>query len=916
MRPPRPWVQALALTLTTAFTLALVPGARAEPPDASELVQPVLKNSAPITYPESLLEQKDPPQGRVIVKFVVGVDGVPKELEVTEALHPELDALALAAVATLRYEPATYRGQPVELVMSVAIDIAAPERQPVTKDTSQDGAPSEGSQKADGEDPGEGGDTVELDEDGPVRLSGAILEAGRRTPVVGAAVLVVPAPPDLPLGKIRRKTYDDDDEGSEPAWSVRVYTDEQGAFELRGVPDGRVQIVVLAQGFERLDYVEELAPGERLELKYFQTRLVTNPYKTTVTSRRNEPDEVVRRSISVEEINNLPGSQGDALKSIQNFPGIARAPFGIGLLVIRGSAPADSNTYLGYHRIPQLFHFGAIASVFNSDILAQIDFIPGNFDSRYGDAIGGVINVAPRKGRRDGFHGYVDADVFDIGALVEGPVGKGSWAISARRSYIDAILPAVVPEDAGLGLVQAPRYWDYQGLFDYPLGGGEFSVRLFGSDDAIALVTQGANDEEVDERNEFGTGIAFHRADLVYRKQDGPWEFLITPSYRYQVADGNGGNLFNFTLTNHDLSFRAEMTYWMTKRASLRIGTEANIGTYAVAANAPSFPADIGLGGTDIENIASFSGVYVDPALYLTATIGLGERFTLYPGVRAQHYGVASNKSAVDPRVRFSWQVADRTTLKGGVGMFSQSAEITQYAPTWGNPDLGVERSVHTSLGVAQALPLEMSLEVTGFYKYVWDRIQSSTAFLRDEDTGIRFENLDNSGFGQIFGMELLFRKALTNRLFGWVSYTLSKSIERVRPGEPYVNFGFDQPHILTLLGVYKLPRNFQIGARFRLVSGNPDTPITDGVFDAEDGGYLPLPGATNSDRLPAFHQLDIRVDKRWILRRAAFNLYLDIQNIYNRQNVETWNYSYNFQARAPTSGLPIVPSLGLRISW
>ncbi|MCA9720675.1 MAG: energy transducer TonB, partial [Myxococcales bacterium] len=601
---------------------------------------------------------------------------------------------------------------------------------------------------------------------------------------------------------------------------------------------------------------------------------------------------------------------------IQNFPGIARAPFGVGLLVIRGAAPADSNTYLGYHRIPQLFHFGAISSVFNSDILAQIDYIPGNFDSRYGDAIGGVINVAPRKGRRDGFHGYVDADVFDIGALLEGPVGKGSWAVSARRSYIDALLPAVVPEDAGLGLVQAPRYWDYQGLFDYPLGGGEFSVRVFGSDDGVELVTQSANDEEVDERNQAGTGIAFHRADLVYRKQDGPWEFLITPSYRYQVADGNFGNLFNFALTNHDLSFRAEMTRWLTRRASIRVGTETIIGSYDVAASAPSFPAGGGLGSTDITNLANFNGVYVYPALYLTATIGLGERFTLLPGARAQYFGLTFNKTAVDPRLRFSWQVAERTSIKGGVGMFTQSPEITQFAPVWGNPELGLERSVHTSVGVAQELPFAMSLEVTGFYKHVWDRIESSSALLRDDDTGFRIENWQNRGYGQIFGMELLFRKNLTDRLFGWVSYTLSKSLEQPDPGGPYRNFSFDQPHILTLLGVYKLPRDWQIGARFRLVSGNPFTPVTDGVYDAEDGGYLPLLGATNSGRLPAFHQLDIRVDKRWILRRAMFNLYLDIQNIYNRQNVEAWNYNFDFTQRAATSGLPIIPSLGLRISW
>src|SRR5690606_11179096 len=151
--------------------------------------------------------------------------------------------------------------------------------------------------------------------------------------------------------------------------------------------------------------------------------------------------------------------QGDALKAIQNFPGVARAPFGIGLLVIRGSDPTDSAVFLGEHEIPQLFHFGGLTSVLNADVISQIDYIPGNFDARYGDAIGGVIDVKTRPGRRDGYYGYVDSDLFDTGVMVEGPVGKGSFVLSGRRSYIDLLLPAVLPDDAGLEVAVASRYY-------------------------------------------------------------------------------------------------------------------------------------------------------------------------------------------------------------------------------------------------------------------------------------------------------------------------------------------------------------------------------------------------------------------------------------------------------------------------
>ena len=113
-----------------------------------------------------------------------------------------------------------------------------------------------------------------------------------------------------------------------------------------------------------------------------------------------------------------------------------------------------------------------------------------------------------------------------------------------------------------------------------------------------------------------------------------------------------------------------------------------------------------------------------------------------------------------------------------------------------------------------------------------------------------------------------------------------------------------------------KLPKGWQVGGRFRLVSGNPDTPVIGAVYDSAGDFYLPINGTTNSDRFPAFHQLDVRVDKKWTWKRASMTLYLDIQNLYNRQNTEFWIYSYDFSGRRPVAGLPIIPSLGTKIEF
>ncbi|EDM75052.1 tonB family protein [Plesiocystis pacifica SIR-1] len=887
----------------------LAPAEEASP--ESELVPPTAKGSVAIQYPEALLEREEPPGGTVIVQYVVGVDGQTKELEVLQSVDPELDRIVVEAVDALEFEPALYRGQPVEVVLSVAVEIGPPEPAP-EPDTDTETETGEGTL------PGafdSDGTQAPGDAEAPVAIRGRIREAGQRTPIEGATVIAVPAPEGWPLGQIRGKRYE---EAVEPQWQVQATTDAEGRFELRGVPPGRVRIIALSRGYERLDSIEELAGGGAiLELEYFDRRLPSNPYRTEVTVDRELP-EVTRRTITPEEINLLPGTQGDALKSIQNFPGVARPPFGAGLIVVRGSAPSDTKTYLGYHEIPQLFHFGALTSVFNSDILAQIDFIPGNFDARFGNAIGGIINVQPRKGRRDGYHGYIDSDLFDTGVLVEGPIGKGSFALSARRSYIDALLLAVIPAGSGIDFNVAPRYYDYQALFDYPVGPGNFSVRVFGSDDQLEVVAPSVNEEEADANDGFDTQIAFHRVDMVYEAEQGPWSFLFTPSYRHEQLGGVGGDIFSFRVTRDVFNLRAELGYRLSKRAGLRIGTEVAAGEYSLEARAPGFPQP-GQGDNGEFLAADLGGAFGSFSLYSTATIAASDRLVLYPGVRLAYNGVVLNRAGLDPRFRLAWKLTEDTTFKAGVGLFSQYPDVFELNDVWGNPNIALERSIHTSAGVAHMFDsIDLLVEGTAFYKYVYDLAVPTDVLLINNGAGATIvpERFDNAGYGHVAGVELLVRKNLTNNLFGWVSYTFSRALYDLDDGWGLIPFDFDQPHILTAIAVYKLPRGWSLGGRFRLVSGNPYIPVYNGIDDVSTGGTFPLEGPRNSERNPAFHQLDVRVDKKWTWRYVGLNAYVDIQNIYNRRNIEGRTYAYDYTQFNVLAGLPILPSVGLKLDW
>jgi hypothetical protein len=171
----------------------------------------------------------------------------------------------------------------------------------------------------------------------------------------------------------------------------------------------------------------------------------------------------------------------------------------------------------------------------------------------------------------------------------------------------------------------------------------------------------------------------------------------------------------------------------------------------------------------------------------------------------------------------------------------------------------------------------------------------------------------DNNGVGRVYGVEVVARHETHAGFTGWLAYTLSRSTRRDSGETSYRLFQYDQTHILTAVGLYVLPRNWQLSSRLRLISGNPQTPAISSVFNSADGSYQPIYGSRFSSRNPYFCQFDVRIDKRWIFNKWMLNAYLDIQNITNRKNVEDPQYNSDYTQSSSTPGVPILPILGIR---
>ncbi len=321
----------------------------------------------------------------------------------------------------------------------------------------------------------------------------------------------------------------------------------------------------------------------------------------------------------------------------------------------------------------------------------------------------------------------------------------------------------------------------------------------------------------------------------------------------------------------------------------------------------------------------SITGGAFQPAAYAEMEITPDSRSRVVPGVRLDWFNITKQWD-FSPRVNARYVVHDefpKTTLKGGVGLYYQQPQFQEVSAPFGNPNLQSNRSLQLSFGVEQEITKPLEASVEGFYKALDHQVVSVAS---PSGSGVTYTN---DGTGYVGGMEVLvkWKPSKDSPFFGWIAYTLSRSVRTDGPGQAQHLFQYDQPHILTVLGSYNFGNGWEFGARFRLISAACSTRRTSATRPCRAASpTAPAPSSTPprapmspsrsapfSERLPIFNQLDLRVDKHWKFKKWQLSMYLDVQNAYNAINVDGYSYNFNFTARTAVADLPILPSFGLR---
>lgn len=681
-------------------------------------------------------------------------------------------------------------------------------------------------------------------------------------------------------------------------------TDADGRFVLSGArtnPTASAAVMVVADGYasttitagaDDVDVVldDAAAAGEVVE----------------IAGKAPAQAEPTSYAMTGDEVRAIPGAANDALRALQSLPGVARVPFNFGGLVLRGQSPRDTRVYLDGIDVPLAFHFGGVTSFYPSAMLDTIELTPGGFGAEYGRGQGGVVTLTTRNARTDRWRAAGDVNLIDSAVRADGPVAGGGLSIAVRRSYIDAILAGVLrPEDRVL-----PRYYD--GQVRWSTGderrAGAFTAQGFFSFDQVKAPGATAN-------------MGFARGALTWARRWGDTRLVVTPWF--------GRDLVSFAGTDTGKSPAGQVNASVYQRGSVPFGARASlthdVGWAAVAGGVDLRGGRFGsttvtVDGVDVPTKMSSHVDYVsDLGFWTEVRVRAGDRLTLKPGLRLEHYG-DTGEWVIDPRLGTSLKLTDRVTLRQALGLYHQPPTHADLDPDIGNPALRSSWAAHASVGIDVDLPAAIHASVTG---YAISSARLPVAITRrdgmsgppprsegglgpifqellDAQLG-SFQYRANTGRGRSYGVEVSLKRHV-GRWLGWLSYAYARA---ERTDDPLRFTGWrpyelDQIHNGNL-GASTTVGKWTLGARVRFATGNPYTPAT------SRGG----PGPAFSARLPPFYALDLRADRHWHRGWGDVDLFLDVQNATNYRAPE--GLLANDQVMPEyVHGLPILPILGV----
>ena len=687
-------------------------------------------------------------------------------------------------------------------------------------------------------------------------------------------------------------------------------TNAEGKFSIGQVPPGIYRLQASAIGYKTVTTPEYILSTRDLHIQIEMEENQTELEGVTVTAspfRRDIESPVSLRIIGLQEIEKSPGANRDISRIVQSYPGVAFSPIGYrNDLIVRGGSPSENRFYLDGVEIPNINHFstqgasGGPVGILNADLIREVNFYTGAFPTDKGNALSSVLDFKLRDGDMERNSLKATLGASEVSLASNGHLGKKtSYLVSVRQSYLQFLFDM-------LGLPFLPTFTDAQFKLKTRFDArNELTVLGLGGIDKMKLNTK-ADDEDNEYILSYLPKIQQETFTLgaVYRHYAGAHVQSVVASHSY----------LNNRNTKYQQNDESDPEHLMLRLRSTEQNTQLRL------ENSSSFRNWKVTVGTSLDysqySNTTFQKVYTDRAQTFDYHTYLGimrwglfgtvnytsidERFTASLGLRADanNYSAAMKdlSDQLSPRLSLSYQLTEHWSLSGNAGLYYQLPPYTAlgfknnnglYANKYALRYMQVSQG---SVGLNWRKGDTFEVSVEGFYKD-YDKIPLSVAdgiplTCKGNDYGvIGNELLTSTAQGRSYGAELLLKWLVAKKLNLASSFTLFKSEYRTDKESEYIASAWDNRFIFNLRGTYNLPRHWSVGMKVSCIGGAPYTP-----YDADKSSLVTAWNAQgkpyydytryNEERLPAFTQVDIRIDKTFYLKRCMLGFYIDLHNI------------------------------------
>ncbi len=741
-------------------------------------------------------------------------------------------------------------------------------------------------------------------------------------------------------------------------------TDEQGNFDIENVEPGFYKIKVSVIGFKT--YISEsfrvtksaganlLVPMEEENVE-LQEVVVRPSY-----FRKKEESPVSLRTIGIDEIEKNPGGNRDISKVLQSYPGVSSSSAYRNDIIVRGGGPSENRFYIDGVEIPNLNHFatqgasGGPIGIINVDFIREVNFYSGAFPASRGNAMSSVLEFNQREAsEKVKFRGTVGAS--DLAAAVEGPLSKKTtFMASVRRSYLQFLFQAI-------GLPFLPTYNDFQ-----------FKIKTkINSKTELSFIGLGALDKS--KLNTSANETEQQRYILGYLPENDQWNYTLGAVLKHFNPKGNDTYVLSQNKLNNaaikyqdnieqaenlnldynsyelETKFRYEHNYQSATAFKLNYGLDLQYASYFNRTYQKITRGNVPVTINDRSTLE-----FAKYALFGQVSHSFLDRLLdLSFGLRADGNSYSNNMNnplnQLSPRISASVRLTPGTSLNFNVGKFAQLPSYTTLGYTDNSKQLINKLNGLTYIQVNHLVagiefrPSDNSqITVEGFYKRynrypfsVKDSVSLASKGANYDVYGA--EAVTSTSNGNAYGLELMGRLKKYKGLSAIVTYTFVRSEFTDKKGE-FIPSSWDNRHLITVTATKNLKKNWDMGLRWRYIGGAPYTPwdldrsALKIAWDVQGNGYLDY-SKFNKERLSAFHQLDLRVDKSWYYNKWSLMLYFDIQNAYNfksdqqdyliRQEDSTGkpltdpsNPNKYLLKMIPSSGGTVLPTIGIMVEF